>query len=361
MNTKKNVKEWIMNAPEYIIQRSQVMVNLHLNEVPYDIPVTLKQEIFKRLERMHWNLYPEWRNQRIHKYFANHLNVSPENLAIGKGMTLLLRSLFDLLINPFDSLLILNPEYEYINTLAEMYQLETTALSFERNFNYPIDDIVDNLKNNSFDLVYFSNPNNPTGAMLNPSKLKKILSVTKCPVIIDECYAPFAENNMQPLLSEHSNLVIIRSLASEYGVASARLGYILADNEIISGLKKILSPFLLDVFSEVIVTVLIEYREQLFLRTQRIKQIREFVLKKLREMEILTTYPSQGNYIVIQFPFNANDVRDWYLEKNILVKSLGHYPDLAQMIRVTISDEESMKIFLKATIEIIKEKMKDFY
>ena len=360
MSNKKNVKKWILNAPEYVIQRSQVMVHLHLNEVPYDIPVVLKKEIFKRLERMHWNLYPEWRNLRIHKYFAENISISEKNLAIGKGMTLLLRSLFDLLVNPFGSMLMLNQEYEYIDTLSQMYQLEVTKLNFERNFTFPVDNIIEELKTNNYDLVYFSNPNNPTGAMLGPAKLSKILSVANCPVIVDECYVSFADKNMQPLLAKFPNLILVRSFALDYGVASARLGYVLADENVIIGLKKVLSPFLLGVFSEVIITVLMEYKDKLLLRTNRIKQIREYVFNKLQKYELITAYPSQGNFILIQYPFNADNVRDWYLEKDILVKSLSHYSELAQMIRVSISDEESMKLFLKATNEIINEKMKDF-
>ncbi|MCK5074837.1 MAG: histidinol-phosphate aminotransferase family protein, partial [Calditrichia bacterium] len=268
--------------------------------------------------------------------------------------------LFDLLVNPFGSMLMLNQEYEYIDTLSQMYQLEVTKLNFERNFTFPVDNIIEELKTNNYDLVYFSNPNNPTGAMLGPAKLSKILSVANCPVIVDECYVSFADKNMQPLLAKFPNLILVRSFALDYGVASARLGYVLADENVIIGLKKVLSPFLLGVFSEVIITVLMEYKDKLLLRTNRIKQIREYVFNKLQKYELITAYPSQGNFILIQYPFNADNVRDWYLEKDILVKSLSHYSELAQMIRVSISDEESMKLFLKATNEIINEKMKDF-
>lgn len=360
MSNKQKMKEWILTAPEYKVQRSKVLVHLHLNEVPFDIPVSLKQEIFKRLERMHWNQYPEWRNMRIHQYFADHLGVGKNQIAIGKGMTLLLRSIFDLLASPFGSVLLVRPEYEYIQTLIQMYQMEFKEVPFERNFTFPLEGILEEIEKNNFDLIYLSNPNNPTGAMLSPAKMAKILTAAQCPVIVDECYVHFADNNMLPLLAKFPNLIILRSLAIEFGIAAARLGYVLGGEHIISGLKKVLSPFLLDIFSEATITVLIEYKDKLLLRTQRVKQIREFVFQKLSQMEMITVFQSNANYLLIQFPFNADDVRDWYVEKDILVKSLSHYPALAQMIRVTVSDEESMKLFLKATKEILEEKMKEF-
>ncbi len=361
MSHKYPVKEWILNAPEFVELRSNAMIHLHLNEIPYDIPLSVKQQVFNRLERMPWNQYPEWRNKRIHQFVAEHIKVPGEKLAIGKGMTLLLRSLFDLLVNPFSSILMVKPEYEYLQTLIKMNQLEVTEIDFERNFTFPVENILDELKANKFDIVYFSNPNTPSGTVISPSKLSKIIETADCPVILDECYAPFTESNMQLLLDRHPNLILVRSLALEYGIASARLGYVLAQPQIIKGLKKVLSPFMLDIFSEAIITVLLEYKEQLTKRIDRIKQIREFVFKQLKKIDMITTFPSQANFILIQFPFNADEVQKLYLEKNILVKSLSHYSGLEQMIRVTVGDEKSMQTFLQATLAIIKEKMSEFY
>lgn len=358
---KIELKDWILDAPEYKIHRSAVPIPLHLNEVPYDIPPSLKQEIFKRLERQPWNLYPEWRNERVHQFFSDNLHIPYENLAIGKGLTLLLRSLFDLLVSPFSNILTLSLEYEYIDTLTKMYQLEREIIPFERNFTFPIDSFLEKLESGNYDLVYFSNPNNPTGAQASPSQVEKILQKATCPVIVDECYYPFAKYNVLPLVQKYPNLIIVRSMATEFGISAFRLGYVIGSEEIISGLKKVLSPFLLDIFSEAIITVVVEYQKQLLLRTERIKQIREYVFHKLKEMDLLTVFPSQANFLLVQFPLPADQIQEMYLKKGILIKSLKHYPDLAQMIRVTISGEPEMKTFIKASKDMVEQDLKDIF
>ncbi len=356
---KIELKDWILDAPEYKIHRSAVPIHLHLNEVPYDIPPSLKQEIFNRLSRQSWNLYPEWRNERVHQFLSDSLRIEYEQLAIGKGLTLLLRSLFDLLVSPFSNILTLNLEYEYIDTLTKMYQVERDVVVFERNFSFPLDSFLEKLENGDYDLIYFSSPNNPTGAQATISQVEKILQKATCPVIIDECYHPFAKHNLLPLINKYSNLIIVRSMATEFGISAFRLGYVIGSEEIISGLKKVLSPFLLDIFSEAVITVVVEYKKQLLLRTERVKQIRDFVYQKLREFELLSVYPSEGNFLLIQYPLPADQIQQLYLERGILVKSLMHYPELAQMIRVTVAGEQEMKTFIKVTKELVEGKLKE--
>lgn len=358
---KIQLKNWITDAPEYTIHRSAVPISLHLNEVPYDIPPSLKQEVFKRLERQSWNLYPEWRNERVHQFLADNLNIAYEQLAIGKGLTLMLRSLFDLLVSPFGNILTVSLEYEFIDTLSKMYELERDEVPFERNFSFPVDSIIEKLEENEYDLVYFSSPNNPTGAQMTPTELSKIMEKVKCPVIVDECYYPFAQHNLLPLISKFKNLIIVRSMATEFGVSAFRLGYIIGDEEIVKELKKVLSPFLLDIFSEAIITVVIEYKKQLLLRTERVKQVRELVTKKINEYEMLTVYPSEANFLLIQYPLPADEIQKFYLERGILVKSLAHYPELAQMIRVTIGGEQEMKQFLAVTKDIVENKLNNMF
>lgn len=354
-------KDWIQDAPEYNIHRSSFMVHLHLNEVPYDFPPSLKQEVFRRLERQSWNLYPEWRNERIHQFLSDHLNIPYERLAIGKGLTFLLRSLFDLLISPFGKILTYTVEYEYIYTLIKMFQLEHEAVPFDRNFQIPLDTILEKLEEDDFDLIYFSNPNNPTGAMMTPTQLEKILQKVQSPVIIDETYYPFATTNMLPLIIKYPNLILVRSMSTEFGIAGFRLGYVIAGEEIITGLKKVISPFLLDIFSEALITVVLEYKKQLFLRTEKVIQLREAVYNHLRQFDMLTTFPSQANFLLIQFPLPGDDVQTMYAERGVLIKSLSHYPELAQMIRVSIGGEQEMKTFIKITKELVEKKMRTIF
>ena len=148
-------------------------------------------------------------------------------------------------------------------------------------------------------------------------------------------------------------------MATEFGISAFRLGYVIGSEEIISGLKKVLSPFLLDIFSEAVITVVVEYKKQLLLRTERVKQIRDFVYQKLREFELLSVYPSEGNFLLIQYPLPADQIQQLYLERGILVKSLMHYPELAQMIRVTVAGEQEMKTFIKVTKELVEGKLKE--
>jgi len=87
------------------------------------------------------------------------------------------------------------------------------------------------------DLVWFGNPNNPTGAVLPVSQVKQLLVKNAETVfVVDEAYIDFttAPVSMVPFLNEYSNLIIVKSLTKTYSIPGLRLGYLLSSNEIIN-------------------------------------------------------------------------------------------------------------------------------
>ena len=80
-------------------------------------------------------------------------------------------------------------------------------------------------------VLWICNPHNPTGQLWSRASLQPVLERYAL-VICDEAYLPLVPNGEQqsliPLVAEHSNLVVIRSLTKLYGIAGLRLGYAVA-------------------------------------------------------------------------------------------------------------------------------------
>ena len=79
--------------------------------------------------------------------------------------------------------------------------------------------------------LWITNPHNPTGQLWSRDSLVPLLAAHRM-VIVDEAFLPLVpggeSQSLIPLLADHPNLVVVRSLTKLYGLAGLRLGYALA-------------------------------------------------------------------------------------------------------------------------------------
>jgi histidinol-phosphate/aromatic aminotransferase/cobyric acid decarboxylase-like protein len=80
--------------------------------------------------------------------------------------------------------------------------------------------------------LWITNPHNPTGQLWSRASLEPLLARFAL-VIVDEAFLPLVSGgeaqSLIPLLADHPNLVVIRSLTKLFAIAGLRLGYALAD------------------------------------------------------------------------------------------------------------------------------------
>jgi len=84
------------------------------------------------------------------------------------------------------------------------------------------------------DAIWITNPHNPTGQLWSRSSLEPLLERFAL-VIVDEAFLPLVPggeaDSLIPLLADHANLIVIRSLTKLFAIAGLRLGYALAAPE----------------------------------------------------------------------------------------------------------------------------------
>jgi histidinol-phosphate aminotransferase len=79
-------------------------------------------------------------------------------------------------------------------------------------------------------LVYVCNPNNPTGSIMGAAELKDFVTAAskKALVMLDEAYIEYCEEpSLAPLVATNKNLVVVKTFSKIYGLAGARVGYVL--------------------------------------------------------------------------------------------------------------------------------------
>jgi histidinol-phosphate aminotransferase len=95
-------------------------------------------------------------------------------------------------------------------------------------------------------MVFICNPNNPTGSQYEPAYIEQLLRrFPETVVVLDEAYAGFVLDRWtsEPLLADHANLVILRSLTKDHALPGLRLGYLLASPEIARAAEAVRPPW----------------------------------------------------------------------------------------------------------------------
>ncbi len=120
----------------------------------------------------------------------------------------------------------------------------------KNGFVFPIDETLEELEQT--DGIVLCNPNNPLGSNIDDKDIIKILKRSKklnIPCIIDEAYFEFYSKTSTPLIKRFNNLIIIRTFSKMFGLAGLRLGYVIANKDIIKQLIKIRGPWSVNHFA----------------------------------------------------------------------------------------------------------------
>ena len=203
---------------------------------------------------------------------------------------------------------------------------EKTAFSIPTYYEF--DDVVrrsDKKKVENFDeasLVLLCNPNNPFGLMTKDEEIG-IVKKAKGMVAIDESYIDFAGETVINEISNYRNLIVFRGFAKGFGLAGIRVGYIVANKEIIENLKNkmVLWPVAQSSMDIAMKAIDMDYRKELVAKiiTRREKMEKFFTEKGFK---VITTLI---NKIILKFENEEKSKKYFdYLKENEISVNLGN-------------------------------------
>lgn len=157
--------------------------------------------------------------------------LTPANLFLGVGSDEAIDALLRCFCRPGkDKILTCPPTYGMYAVSAQVNDVEVikVALNLESgNFELRPDEINQALAADpDIKLVYICSPGNPTGALVDPAAVQKILAhpTWNGVVIVDEAYVDFAPDgsSLAPWVVEYPNLVVMQTLSKAFGLAGIR-------------------------------------------------------------------------------------------------------------------------------------------
>src|SRR5215475_7032181 len=147
--------------------------------------------------------------------------------------------------SPGDTLAYPHPTYSLYPVLAEIDDVKTAEVPWEKDWALPIDALVATKAK----AIFLANPNAPSGTFVSPQKIEELCKRFNGAVLIDEAYVDFADDNCLPLLREYQNIVLARTLSKAYSLAGLRFGYAVARPDVIKEMNKARDSYPCDAIS----------------------------------------------------------------------------------------------------------------
>lgn len=339
MDIKKLVKKEISGLKAYSAKEVPCRIKLDANESPYGFADSVKL-----IAGIRTNRYPDPEARALRQLIAKDLGVGPENILFGNGSDELIYYLITTFGGPVAYPV---PTFSMYGIIGRSLGEKRIEVPLDKDFDLDIERFLVAARKEKPKLIFLSSPNNPTGNCFSTDKILKIIEISSL-VVVDEAYQPFSsETGMLPLLKDYRNLVIMRTL-SKIGLAALRLGFMIADPEIIREVNKVRLPFNVNSFSQAVAAAALKKKKEFRTTIKTIITERERLIEEMEKIKGITPFPSEANFILFRVE-DPDFVYAALLKKGILLRNIKDV--VKGCLRVTVGTPKENTAFLKALKE----------
>jgi histidinol-phosphate aminotransferase len=354
MDIRKLVKPNIRSLRAYHAEEIPCKAKLDANESPYSGFRVQGQGSSVKSILQNLNRYPDPQAKTLKRLVAKDFRINSENILHGNGSDELIYYLITTFGGP---VLYPVPTFSMYGIISQALAEKKIEIPLDKDFDIDMERTITAIKKYRPKLIFLSSPNNPTGNCFTPDRIQSIIRLTLALspyplslVVVDEAYQSFSnEKSFIPLLDKYSNLIVLRTL-SKIGLAGLRLGFLIANNELINEVNKVRLPFNVNSVSQAVAIEALKNRKQLRSYITSIISERKRLFSSMKKIEGVTPYPSDANFILFKAP-NAVRVYSLLLKKGVLVRDLTGVVE--NCLRVTVGTPGENALFLKTLRQVL--------
>jgi histidinol-phosphate aminotransferase len=331
-------------------------VKLNTNECPYPPSPRVAEAILREVgpEGASLRLYPDPTSAVLRAAVARMHGLVAAQVCIGNGSDDILNLLVRCYSAPGVGAGFTLPSYSLYPVLIGIQDGAVMRIPLDRTMRLPVEEIASSGAN----IFFLTSPNAPTGVGFPNAEIERILQSFKGILVVDEAYAPFADENAAALVARYPRLVIVRTLSKAYALAGIRLGYALADAEVIGILDRARDSYNVNRLTQAAALGALSDPGYYAAIVEKIKSTRDYYANSWREKRGWFTFPSASNFICTE-PRDgdgrtglavAKAAYDFLYSRKVLVR---HFPSdalTASFLRITVGTDDEMLV-LDETLE----------
>lgn len=339
------IKESVKKLNPYKANQVDCLIKLDANEgvnYLFDGPLDFSDEPF--------NLYPDSDSTRLRKEITKYLDVELDQVMMGSGSSEMIELIIKTYLEPGEIVLGFEPSFTMFQVYTIMHGGDYQTIPAEDDFSFSIDRLIAKMNAVKPKLVILCSPNNPTGYEFPQKDLIRVLESTEALVLIDEAYSEFSDQvSMAKSVDTYRNLFVTRTFSKAFGLAGARLGYLMAYKDRIEELNRVKTPYNVNRLSQSLGERALERIEDVKQYVQNVAKRREDLALALNSFGFIV-YPSKGNFLWVKPPFD--NLYQRLLSEGILIRKFsGKYSDY---YRITVGLESENQALITALKGMVK-------
>ena len=340
-------REGLADLPTYDTTEEDWNIKINANECNMNLPPIVEDRVMGRLSRLEFNRYPNTEMNDLKEQIAANFGLQTENILIGNGSSEILEKLFFAFGGKNRKIVYPQPSFSMYGIYAKYSESIGVPVELEADYSLDAEKFITAVKSSEASLAVICTPNNPTGNVVPLGTIEYIAQNITCPFVIDEAYVEFYGESAAGVLFKYPQLIVARTFSKAYGLAAARIGYMLATKEITAMIDKACMPYHVNVLSLVTADIVYQMRHEFVPRIQMFIAERKRMIKQLETLPTLTVYPSETNFILIKYD-KAVELNVYLENIGIGVRSFGNAPRLTNCLRITIGRREENDVWFKA-------------
>ncbi len=329
-------------------------IKLNTNESPFPPSKSVAEAVKQEAGRL--NLYSDPESAELTKKAAECFGVRPDEILMTNGSDEILNFAFMAFCDAQRGIVFPDITYGFYPVFAALSAIPCREIPLKEDFTICPDDYIGIPEN-----VVIANPNAPTGIFLALSEIERIAASDKNRVvIIDEAYVDFGGESAVPLIKKYDNLLVTGTFSKSRSLAGARLGFGIGNAALIRDLQTMkysTNPYNVNRMTGAAGIAALADNDYYMNNAKTVIKNREYTASELRRLGF-TVLESCANFVFAQSPDIGGE--ELYLElkaRGILVRHFAK-KRIENFNRITIGTEEQMKVLIKTTEEILKEKRK---
>ena len=297
--------------------------------------------------------YTDPESHALRHAIAAHHGIDVSHINIGEGIDGILGQIVRLVIEPGMAVVTSLGGYPTFNYHVNGYGGRLVAVPYKGDHE-DMDGLIDAVRREDAALVYFANPDNPMGSWQSAGRVLEFARAVPetTMLILDEAYGETAPDGTIPAadaLIDRPNVIRTRTFSKAYGLAGARIGYVITAADTALAFDKIRNHFGLNRIG--VAAAIAALADQAYLKEVlgKISAARDRIAAIARANG-LVPLPSATNFVTIDCGrdgIHARAIVDGLMEDGVFIRMPG-VPPLNRCIRVSVGPEPDLDLFEKA-------------
>ncbi len=289
-----------------------MVVRLHLNENPWDLPPEAKAWVAAQP----WHRYPdEALYDLVRARVAAHWGVPAESVILTNGAD----EAIALLQLWYRRVAFWRPAFSGYAGVARGWELDAVEIPLGPDFEVPWDAVLEVRDR----LLFLDRPHNPSGmCLLGRARLADLLERWQAWVVLDETYADFARESLTDMFDPDGRLIVLRSFSKSFCMAGLRLGFMVVPRSVRRPLEARRLPFNVNRPALYAALWVLQRPEVFRAYVDAVRRERQAMLERMARLPGLRVWPSEANFILFRGPAPIGGLVRRLAESGIQVRSL---------------------------------------